>query len=89
MLARHAGLRGRDLYRQIVIARKRVDPDSADALLGQAEESYAMWPTPRALTFRDVVHFIAVSEFLGSHDDTPWIHENVRHEVETLIPHHL
>jgi len=87
--AKHARLRGRDLYREVVMARKRASPASAEALLEQAEESYAMWPTPRALMFRDVVHFIAVSEFLASHGDTPWIQTNVRHEVESLIPHNL
>lgn len=87
--AADARLRGRDLYRQVVIARKRANPKSADRLLDQAEESYAMWPAPRALTFCDVVHFIAVSEFLASHGDTPWLHENVRREVESLIPRDL
>src|SRR2546430_12945188 len=37
--------------------------------LDEAEESYATWPILRALTFCDVVHFIAVSEFLASHGD--------------------
>jgi YHS domain-containing protein len=87
--ARNARLQGRDLYREIVIARKGADAGTAETLLDQAEESYALWPTPRALTFCDVVHFIAVSEFLASHDDTPWIHENVRHEVDLLVPHNL
>jgi hypothetical protein len=87
--ASHARLRGRDLYREIVIARTHADTDSANTLLDHAEESYAMWPAPRALKFCDVVHFIAVSEFLATHDDTPWIHENVRREVESLIPDDL
>jgi len=86
---RHARLRGRDLYREIVIAHKQADPDSADALLDQAEESYASWPTPRALTFCDVVHFIAVSEFLASHGETPWIQADMRREVQSLIPRNL
>jgi len=86
---RHARLRGRDLYRQIVIAHKQADPDSADALLDQAEKSYASWPTPRTLTFCDVVHFIAVSEFLASHADTPWIQADMRREVQSLIPRNL
>jgi len=87
--ARHRGLRGRDLYRKIVIARTRADPGSADALLDQAEESYAAWPTRRALMFRDVVHFLAVSEFLTSHRDTPWIQSNMKRAVESQIPNNL
>ena len=73
----------------VVIAHKQADPDSADALLDQAEESYASWPTPRTLTFCDVVHFIAVSEFLASHADTPWIQADMRREVQSLIPRNL
>jgi YHS domain-containing protein len=87
--ARDPRLRGRDLYRTIVMTRMRADPDSADALLDQAEESYAAWPTRRPLRFRDVVHFLAVSEFLASHGDTPWIHENMKDEVDSQIPHNL
>jgi hypothetical protein len=67
----------------------QADPDSADALLDQAEESYASWPTPRTLTFCDVVHFIAVSEFLASHGETPWIQADMRREVQSLIPRNL
>ncbi|TMH79878.1 MAG: YHS domain-containing protein [Betaproteobacteria bacterium] len=87
--ARHPHLRGRDLYREIVIARKRIDPDSANALLDEAEESYATWPILRALTFCDVVHFIAVSEFLASHGDAAWIQADMRREVKSQIPRNL
>jgi YHS domain-containing protein len=87
--ASHPGLHGRDLYRKIVIARTRADPEAAEALIDQAEESFAAWPVPRALTFCDVVHFIAVSEFLRSHGNSPWIHVNVGREVASQIPHNL
>jgi YHS domain-containing protein len=87
--AGHPGLHGRDLYRKIVIARTRADPEAAEALIDQAEESFAAWPVPRALTFCDVVHLIAVSEFLRSHGNSPWIHVNVGHEVASQIPHNL
>jgi YHS domain-containing protein len=87
--ARHPRLRGRDLYREIVIAHKRIDPDSANALLDEAEESYATWPILRTLTFCDVVHFIAVSEFLASHGDAAWIQADMRREVKSQIPRNL
>jgi len=87
--ARNKRLWGRDLYRQIVIAREGVDSASADALLDRAEQSYAKWPVPRALMFRDVVHMITVSEFLESHGESAWIHENLRQEIDALIPKHL
>jgi hypothetical protein len=87
--ARNKRLWGRDLYRQIVIAREGVDAASADALLDRAEQSYARWPASRALMFRDVVHMITVSEFLASHGESPWIHENLRQEIDALVAKHL
>ena len=87
--ASHPKLRGRDLYRKIVIARTRSDEASAEALLDQAEESFAAWPTRRDLKFVDVVHFVAVSEFLASHGNSPWIYANMGREVESQIPGNL
>jgi hypothetical protein len=87
--ASQPGLRGKDLYRRIVMARSRFDAESADTLINQAEESFAAWPVPRELKFCDVVHFIAVSEFLASHGNSPWIHANVGRVVASQIPHNL
>jgi YHS domain-containing protein len=87
--AQNPGLQARDLYRRIVIARTRGDELSAETLLDQAEESFAEWPTRRALKFNDVVHFIAVSEFLASHGNSPWIYANMGREVASHIPAEL
>ena len=87
--ASHPNLSGRGLYRTIVISRTRVDPESAEALLDQAEESFAAWPTRRTLKFRDVVHLIAVSEFLASHASVSWIQSNIGREVASQIPANL
>jgi hypothetical protein len=89
MSASHPDLRGRGLYRTIVISHTRVDPESAEALLDQAEESFAAWPSQRALKFRDVVHFIAVSEFLATHSNSSWIHSDMGREVASQIPGNL
>jgi hypothetical protein len=85
----HPNLRGRSLYRTIVISRTRVDPESAEDVLDQAEESFAAWPTRRTLKFRDVVHFIAVTEFFASHVDSSWICSNMGREVASQIPANL
>jgi hypothetical protein len=65
------------------------DPESAEALLERAEESFAAWPARRTLRFRDVVHLIAVSEFLASHGDSSWIQTNMGREVASQIPANL
>jgi len=62
--ASRPGLPPRDIYRKVVMIRTGVDEDGADSLLRRATESFASWPTERDLTFADVVHYLAVSEYL-------------------------
>ncbi len=87
--ARGGALPARDLYREIVSVRMRVDVVGAEALLDRAEESFASWPTPRALTFNDVVHLIVILEFRATYGGTPWIRANLAQVVTGEIPHHL
>jgi len=62
------GLARRDIYRKVVMARTGADPDEADSLLRRAEQSFATWPKTRELTFADVVHYLAVWEYLKKDD---------------------
>jgi len=55
----------------------------------QAQESFAAWPTRRALKFCDLVHFVDVSEFLASHGNSPWIYANMGREVASQISDNL
>ena len=54
----------REVYRRVVMARTGLGEDEADNVLRCAEQSFASWPTVRELTFADVVHYLAVSEYL-------------------------
>ncbi len=85
--ARNARVQGRDLYREVVSARMLVDVVGAEALLVQAEESFAAWPTERPLTFVDVVHMIVILEFRARYGGAPWIRANLGHVVAEQIPH--
>src|SRR5258706_6472027 len=67
--ARYPDLKGRALYRQIVMVRSSTDLASADRMLMRAEQSFAAWPAQRDLTFADVVHYLAVEEFLAAHHE--------------------
>jgi YHS domain-containing protein len=87
--ARHPELAGDRLYRQVVAARIGGDPGAADAVIERAARSYAIWPVERALTFRDVVHYLAVSEFMASRRGTPWVHAGMKRVVDASIPAHL
>jgi hypothetical protein len=61
----HPDLEGRALY-GAVIAR-RLGSNSilgAADILRRAEESFAVWPRDRKLTFRDVVHYQIFDEYM-------------------------
>ena len=66
--ASHPDLPRRDIYRRVVMARTGAGWDEANMLLRRAEQSFASWPRERELTFADVVHYLAVSEYLSSDD---------------------
>jgi len=87
--AQRPNLARTDLYRQIVVERTDSDNTAADTILRLAEESFASWPVSRELNFRDVVHYLAVSEFLDTHKGSRWVHADMRRIVNSAIPHDL
>jgi hypothetical protein len=54
-----------EIYKKVVMARTGGDYDEAQTVLRRAEQSFASWPAERALTFGDVVHYLAVTEYLA------------------------
>lgn len=80
---------GGDLYRKVVAARIGGDLSAADAVVRYAEQSYATWPVERTLTFRDVVHYLAVSEFSALGGSAGWVHVGIKEVVAATIPHDL
>jgi YHS domain-containing protein len=87
--ADHPKLARRVLYRLVVMAYMRSDSHSADKILDQAEESFAEWPVTRALTLRDVAHYLTVNEYLHLHGEDFWFRSEVQEVVATHIPHDL
>ena len=81
-------LKGPSLYRRVVAARIG-DDLAAEAVLQHAQQSFAIWPVERALTFRDVVHYLAVSEFTAKHVGARWVVADMKHIVDAMIPQHL
>ncbi len=88
--AARPGLGKQELYRHIVMARLGGTLAAADAVLARATESFATWPVERALTFRDVVHYLAVSDYLATNAEAAdWTRENLGRVVASLVPEHL
>jgi transposase-like protein len=88
--AAHPGLDKRQLYRQIVMVRLGGTLAAAEAVLVRAAESFSTWPAERPLTFRDVVHYLAVSDYLASNNDVAdWARENLGRVVASYVPDNL
>ncbi len=88
--AAHPNLPRHELYRKIVMARIGGTAAAADAVLAHAAESFASWPVERPLTFRDVVHYLAVSDYLASNADVAaWTHQSLGRVVASYVPDDL
>jgi YHS domain-containing protein len=82
-------LAGPNLYRTIVMNRTGVDLAAANAVLESAEQSFTAWPVSRELTFRDIVHYLVVSEFVATHAGSRWITIDMKRVVHASIPQRL
>ena len=87
--AANPGLSGPDLYREIVRARHGSDAAGADEVLQHARDSFATWPVERALTFRDVVNYVAIADYLAAHESALWTQRNLGYYVGAWIPSEL
>jgi hypothetical protein len=79
-------LRGAALYARVVEQHLDLDSDEADQVIARAQESYSDWPATRPLTFRDVVHYLAVSGLCNRPGTRGWVLADVRPVIERWIP---
>ena len=80
-------LKKQELYQSIVMVHAGGTAAAADQVLARAAESFATWPVERALKFRDVVHYLAVSDYLASNEDgAAWTRENLGRIVALWVP---
>jgi hypothetical protein len=79
-------LRGEALYARVVRQHLGLDADAADEVIARAQESYSDWPSVRPLSFRDVVHYLAVSGLCGRPGARGWVLADVRPVIERWIP---
>ncbi len=79
----HAGVSGEALYVRVVQSYLGVGSERAQEIVDMAAESYATWPTPRSVTFRDVAHYLVsmqISERQG------WVEGEIRSSVHSRMP---
>jgi hypothetical protein len=76
-----------ELYSQTLMLCPGYDSKRAHALVSDAEADVSWWPHDRDLTFRDVVHHLAVSQYLeGKPADRSGTHVVFREIIDKLIP---
>ena len=74
-----------EIYGRTLMLHAGYDAERARALLRQAEASTS-WPHDRDLAFRDVVHYLAVSEYLdGRPAERGGTHVVFREIIDKLI----
>ena len=79
-------LRDAASYEQIVARRGHLGDRAPDAIVQHAAESIAKWPVERPLRFRDIVHYVAVDDYLRSHSANRGTRSDMRKMVEHVIP---
>lgn len=84
--AAHPELSGKELYARIVAAQLSTDHETASRLVRQAGESFADWPNWREMTFRDVVNYIAITEFARTNPGRGATKTNIGRVVSRIIP---
>lgn len=87
--SRSLELAGKQLYREVLLHTKHIDPSSVDHILWQAENSVDDWTAPgrEGLGFRELVHFLIHTKY----DDRGRNGSIVSFAslVNTLVPAHL
>jgi hypothetical protein len=56
-----AGASNLERYARVIEEQSGADPNTVQAVIRRAEESFASWPVERPLNFRDVVQYMAVT----------------------------
>ncbi len=83
------GLTGRNLYAQVLKRRSGLDARATSRILRQTEVSFCSWPTWHELRFRDVVLYVAICEYLRSHEESLGTQTRMVTIVTRVIPEDL
>ena len=77
------------LYEAFVCERNAIEPSAAREILQRAEASFAAWPNDRDLTFRNVVQYLAISEYLALYPKRGGTTVNMVRIITRIIPGNL
>lgn len=74
-----------DIYTQALMRHPGYNDERARALVRQTEDGVSWWPHDREPTFRDIVHYLAVSEYTKAEEHTG-THVVFKKIIDGLIP---
>jgi hypothetical protein len=78
-----------ELYAQVVKRRGDHDEAAVRDILRHAEESFALWPVDRDLTFRDLVAYLAVTDCMRANPGSKGVRSEVLGVVAEAVPAEL
>ncbi len=83
------GLERIEVYRLLVQEHVGCDGYTANRILRGAAQSFAVWPEERDLQLRDVIHYVAVTEFLHQRSRPAGMRSDVQALVNAVVPEYL
>jgi hypothetical protein len=87
--AAHPELAGKELYVVVVAAHMGTDRETALTIVRQAGESFADWPNWRDMTFRDVVNYVVIADYIRSNPGRSGPNADMRRFIAKVIPGEL
>ena len=81
-------LHGLALYER-VLASRGLRLNAIAQVLARAQESFCTWPISRELRFRDVVHYVVVSDYLRAHPKKLGMQSNLTITIGRIIAKEL
>lgn len=82
------GLHGLALYER-VLAERGLDLNAITEVIASAQESFCMWPVTRDLRFQDLVHYVAVTNYLRAHPEKLGIRADLTNTIGRVVSKEL
>jgi len=76
-------------YSMVIAKHTGGDAAAVDTIMQRVEESFATWPIERPVTFRDVVQYLAITDYMNENPEESGVRARVAEVVEALIPANL
>ncbi len=73
-------------YSTVIAKHTGGDAAAVDTIMQRVEESFAAWPVERPVNFRDVVQYLAITDYMNENPAETGVRARVSEVVEAMIP---